>query len=73
MDETEKQYSMAMAHLEAGVEQRGLASVKFKDGEMVMISLDLMRDLIKTAEEKGQDRVLMFIANGPEMQTIEEN
>lgn len=73
MDDTEKRYAMAMSHLEAKVLERGIGSVKFEDGEMVMISLDLMKSLIKTSEEKGQDRVIMFIGNGPELKNVEEN
>jgi len=73
MDETEKRYAMAMSHLEAKVIERGIGSVKFEDGEMVMISLDLMRDLIKSSEEKGQDRVIVFIGTGPVLGNIEEN
>jgi DUF971 family protein len=73
MDDTEKKYTMAMAHLEAGVAERGLASVKFKDGEMVMLSLDLLRELISSAEEKGQDRVIVFIGVGPELKNVEES
>lgn len=58
-------YATAMAYLEAGCEQHGIASIKFKDGEMVMVSLEMLKQLAETATQKGQTRVLIFIATGP--------
>lgn len=65
-----KEYNMAMAHLEAGCTARGIASIKFKDGEMVMISLDMLKKLAQQVEKSGQTRAIIFIGTGP---NLEEN
>lgn len=66
----ETDYATAMAHLEAGCLKQGIASIKFKDGEMVMISLKTLKDLTSRAEQANQDRVMIFIATGPILEGV---
>lgn len=65
MAKENEDYAVAMANLEAGCHRQGIASIKFRDGEMVMVSLKTLRELAAKAEASGQDRVMIFIANGP--------
>jgi hypothetical protein len=58
---------LALSHLEAACEAHGIGSVKFKDGEMVMISLDMLKDLVAGVEAKGQTRAIIFIGTGGEL------
>ena len=57
-------YANAMAILEAGCHQNGVASINFSDSEVLMISLEKLRELLASAEAKGQDRVMIFIQRG---------
>ena len=66
-DFSKQDYASAMAHLEAGCIQKGIASINFHDGQAVMITLDKLRDLAEEAEKNGQERVLIFIQRGPIM------
>jgi hypothetical protein len=58
-------YAEAMAHLEAGCAEKGVASIQFKDGEVVMMTIEMLKSLVATAESNGQERILIFIATGP--------
>lgn len=70
MDFGKREYNMAMAHLEAGVSAKGIASIKFRDGEMVMVSLDMLKQLVRQVEQNNQTRAIIFIGTGP---NLEEN
>jgi hypothetical protein len=61
----DKEYNVLMAHLEAGCEANGIASVRFNDGEMIMISLKTLNDLVKKIENSDQTRAIIFVNNGP--------
>ncbi len=63
----DKEYSLALAHLEAGTIANGIASINFRDGEMVMISLEMLRKLAKQVEESGQGRAIIFIKRGADL------
>lgn len=68
MDFGKKEYNMAMAHLEAGTAANGIASIKFKDGEMLMISLDTLKRLVQQVEQGKQTRAIIFIGSGPNLE-----
>jgi hypothetical protein len=66
-DISKSEYAAVIAELEAGCLQRGLASIKFYDGEAVMITAQKLEELAAEARKNGQDRVLIFIQTGPIM------
>jgi hypothetical protein len=67
MEIDNKQYSTAMAHLESGCIANGIASVNFRDGEVVMISLEMLQTLVKQVQDNNQTRALIFISTGPDL------
>lgn len=40
--------------------EQGVAVTTVKDGTLIFLSLEAMRKMIAMAEEKGQDRVVVF-------------
>ena len=51
----------AMSKLEKTVDEVGVGSLRFADGELVMFSVEALQNMIKSAEEKQLKRVFFFI------------
>ena len=62
-----KGYDLAMEYLEDVSTINGIASINFNDGQMVMITLDLLRKLTKQVEDSGTGRAIIFIGRGGEL------
>jgi hypothetical protein len=71
MEINNEEYEAAMKRLEENVDKTGLGSLSFADGELVMISVSMMKNLIDGAEKNGQNKVFFFVNTNPVEETNE--
>lgn len=62
-----KDDALAMSHLEARTMSQGVASIGMKDGQMIMFSRAYLEGMLEKCIASGKDRLIMFIAKGPEL------
>ena len=66
--ERERKSQLALASLHAQCEANGVAAVKLGDGELFMFSRKIVMTLIEKMDESGEDRAIIFVKTGPELQ-----
>lgn len=56
-----KQYEQMIKEIAAKIKEDGIATASVKDGRMLCLSLQKLKDLVKQTEEEGRDYCLVFI------------
>lgn len=60
-EQNQQSLNESMARLEKTVDEVGVGSLRFADGELVMFSVQTLKQMIAQAEEKQVKRVFFFI------------
>ena len=66
-DKFDSQQQIAIASLTSRCEAYGVATIKFNDGEMFMMSKTFIENLLEKATASELEQVIVFVRSGPTM------